>query len=296
MRNETEIKNLITGFATKDSRIRTVLLNGSRANPNIPYDKLQDFDIVFIVSDYEGFISDHNWTNLFGEKLIHQLPDEMTFGKESNKNETIGFHYLMLFKDGNRIDLTLFPIEFLRTHFAFDSLTIVWLDKDNLFSNAPPPTDTDYHIRRPTEKEFLDTCNEFWWVSTYVAKGLIRKEITYVKEMLETVVRPMFMQIIKWKIGVENHFAVSFGKGGKFIFKYLNEDYSTRVLQTYADSDIENNWKSLFVMTDLFEQASCEIALRLKFQQDKDEMQNTIDYLKQLYNEPLTCALAAVLT
>ena len=283
MRNEIEIKNLITDFATGDDRIRTVLLNGSRANPNIQPDKLQDFDVVFIVRGYESFISDPNWTNFFGEKLIYQLPDEMTFGKENVKDATIGFHYLMLFKDGNRIDLTLFPIEFLKTHFAFDSLTIVWLDKDNLFPNASPPTDAGYHIRKPTEKEFLDTCNEFWWVSTYVAKGLARKEITYAKEMLDTIVRPMFMRIIQWKIGVENNFAVSFGKGGKFMFRYLAEDYSAKVLQTYADSDIENNWKSLFVMTALFEQASCEVALALKFQQDKAEIQNMISYLKQLH-------------
>ena len=209
----------------------------------------------------------------------------MTFGEKNNKDETIGFHYLMLFKDGNRIDLTLFPIEYFKTHFVFDSLTNVWLDKDNLFPDVPSSTDIDYHIKKPTEKEFSDTCNEFWWVSTYVAKGLIRKEITYAKEMLDTIVRPSFMKIIQWKIGVENNFAVSFGKGGKFMFKYLNEEYSAKVLQTYADFDIENNWKSLFVMTDLFQQASYEIALNLKFQQDKVEIQNVIAYLKQLHHE-----------
>ncbi len=285
MRNENEIKNLIIDFATKDKRIRAVLLNGSRANPNIQHDKLQDFDIVFIVSSYEDFVSDHKWTNHFGEKLIHQLPDEMTFGNESNKDETIGFHYLMLFKDGNRIDLTLFPVEFLRTRFAFDSLTIVWLDKDNLFPNAPPPTDTDYHIRKPTEKEFLDTCNEFWWVSTYVAKGLIRKEITYAKEILETIVRPMFMKMIEWKIGNENDFAISFGKAGKLMNKYLTMDDYAKVLQTYSDSNIENNWKSLFIMTELFEMISNGLSLKFEFQQNKEEQENAINYLRHLYNE-----------
>jgi aminoglycoside 6-adenylyltransferase len=98
----------------------------------------------------------------------------MTFGgDDKDTNETIGFHYLMLFKDGNRIDLTLFPIENFKTDLAFDSLTIVWLDKDDLFPNVPQSTDRDYHIRKPTEKKFLETCNEFWWVSTYVAKGLL---------------------------------------------------------------------------------------------------------------------------
>lgn len=285
MRNETEIKNLIARFAGKDERIRAVLLNGSRANPNVEHDKLEDFDILFIVRDCESFIGDDNWTNVFGEKLIYQLPDEMTFGKENNRDDTIAFHYLMLFTDGNRIDVTLFPIERFKTHFLPDSLTIVWLDKDNLFPRPPFPSDIDYHITKPTEKEFSDTCNEFWWVSTYVAKGLIRKEITYAKQMLDTIVRPMFMKILQWKTGIENNFAVSFGNGGRHLFKYLEADYTGKVLQTYTGADIEDNWQALFIMADLFAQVSCEIALTLNFKLDLVQIKNTTGYLKQLHNE-----------
>ena len=205
MRDEAEIRDLIIGLAVNDERIRAVLLNGSRANPHAKPDNYQDFDIVFIVSNLESFISDHSWTDFFGEKLICQLPNEMTFGEDHiDDSETKGFTYLMLFKDGNRIDLTLFPIENFNTDFVFDSLTVVWLDKDNLFPNVPHPTDTDYRIKKPTEKNFLDTCNEFWWVSTYVAKGLSRNEITYAKEMLETTDEPVKAIAIKVGYDVSN--------------------------------------------------------------------------------------------
>jgi aminoglycoside 6-adenylyltransferase len=282
MKSKSDMKNLIIEFALKDGRIRTVLLNGSRANPNIKPDKFQDFDIVYIVRNFESFISDHNWTNVFGEKLIWQLPGEMSLGEN---DDAVGFSYLMLFKDGNRIDLTLFPLEKVKTDFKIDSLTIVWLDKDKLFTNVPPSSDTDYYIRKPKEKEFLDTCNEFWWVSTYVAKGLLRNEITYAKEMFETVVRPMFMKLIEWKIGVETDFLVSFGKAGRFLKKYLTNNHYNSVLATYADFDIENNWKSLFVITDLFGQFANELSVKLKFQYNKTEEQNTIEYLKLLHGE-----------
>jgi aminoglycoside 6-adenylyltransferase len=282
MRSKSDMKNLIMEFALKEERIRTVLLNGSRANPNIKPDKFQDFDIVYMVRNFESFISDHNWTNVFGEKLIWQLPNEMSLGEN---DEAVGFSYLMLFKDGNRIDLTLFPLEKVKTDFKIDSLTIVWLDKDRLFTNVPPSNDTGYYIRKPTEKEFLDTCNEFWWVSTYVAKGLLRDEITYAKEMLETVVRPMFMKLIEWKIGVETDFLVSIGKAGRFLNKYLTNDNYNSVLATYADFDIENNWKSLFVMADLFGQFANELSGKLKFRYNKTEEQNTIEYLKLLHGE-----------
>ena len=75
MRTEAEIKNLIIDYAKQDNRIRAVLLNGSRVNSNINPDRLQDFDIVFIVDNLESFTTDHSWANIFGEKIIFQLPE-----------------------------------------------------------------------------------------------------------------------------------------------------------------------------------------------------------------------------
>jgi aminoglycoside 6-adenylyltransferase len=45
----------------------------------------------------------------------------------------------------------------------------------------------------------------------YVSKGLLRKEITYSKEMLETAVRPMFMKMIEWFIVLKQIFLFRLG-------------------------------------------------------------------------------------
>jgi len=280
MRSEAEIKNLILDIAKQDNRIRAVLLNGSRANSNIKPDRFQDFDIVFIVDNLESFTTDHSWTNVFGEKIIFQLPDEMTFGNENIHQKKVSFAYLMLFKDKNRIDLTLFPKQKITSDFKPDSLTTLWLDKDNLFRKLPRSSDKDYHIKKPTEKEFLDTCNEFWWVSTYVVKGLLRNEIIYAKQTLETVVRPMFMKVIEWKVGIENEFGVSPGKGSKFLKTHLSNDFYEKILHTYSGYEIEENWKSLLLTTEIFQQTSNFVADKLGFGINKIEEQNTISYLK----------------
>ncbi|MFD1629129.1 aminoglycoside 6-adenylyltransferase [Pseudopedobacter beijingensis] len=284
MRSTDEIKELIISTASSDDRIRAVLLNGSRANPTIQPDKYQDFDIVFVVNDLKTFTNNHNWTNCFGEKLISQLPNEMSFDSE-NPMEKGAFTYLMLFTDNNRIDLTLFPLEKFETDFKLDSLTVVWLDKDQLFLNIPKPTDKDYHIQKPSEKYFLDVCNEFWWVSTYVAKGLVRNEISYAKEMLETVVRPMFMKIIEWYIGIQTDFSISFGKGGKFMKNNLSKTQYDKVLATYSDYQLEKNWTSLFLMTELFGAFAIIVADKLKFNYDLKEEKNGKNYLETMYNE-----------
>ncbi len=102
----------------------------------------------------------------------------LTGNEDEQHKEKISFGYLMLFKDGNRIDLTLFPVDKIQNEFKRDSLTKVLLDKDGLLLHVLPPDMSDYLIKEPTQKEFTDCCNEFWWVSTYVAKGLRRNEIT----------------------------------------------------------------------------------------------------------------------
>jgi len=281
MRSSEEIKRLIIDVARKDDRIRTVLLNGSRANSKILPDRYQDFDIVYVVDDVESFISDKTWTNLFGDKLIWQLPDEMVVGQKVPEKGPRSL--LMLFEDGNRIDLTLLSKKEINMNHETDSLTIVWLDKDNLFPDIGLPNDSDYLVREPTEKEFLDTCNEFWWVCTYVAKGLVRNEIIYSKEILETVVRPMFMNVIAWNIGIETNFSVAVGKGGKFMEKFLAPDLYKKILKTYSDHTLENNWKSLFLMMHEFGQLARTVAVSLKFNYVMTEEKNVTAYVEQLY-------------
>ena len=206
MRSNYEIQQQILDIATSDPRIKAVLLNGSRANDNVAPDPYQDFDLVFVVQELAPFLADHTWTDIFGKKILWQLPDEMSFGTEEAKD---GFTYLMVFEDGHRIDLTLFPLDKLGLSFERDSLTKVWLDKEGHFGDIPPASEADYLVPRPSIKEFQDICNEFWWVCPYVAKALAREEIIHAKEIMEGPVRQMFHRILEIHVGVQTDFAVS---------------------------------------------------------------------------------------
>jgi aminoglycoside 6-adenylyltransferase len=276
MRSEDEMMELILRVGNDDERIRAVLLNGSRANPEIAKDIFQDFAIVYVVSELDPFMKDHSWIDVFGERIIMQLPEEMMIGEKAIHS----FSYLVLFKDRNRIDLTLFPIDKLETEFRPDSLTLRLIDKDKCFENLASPTSADYLIKQPTEKLFMDCCNEFWWVSTYVGKGLWRNDIPYAKDMLEGPVRSMFMKIMEWKIGIQTNFQASFGQSGRNMKKYISNDLCNNILSTYPDSNIKNIWGSLFLMTDLFDEHAKEIAKKMEFTYNKSEASNVREHLK----------------
>lgn len=282
MRSEEEVITLILDVAKADKKIRAVLLNGSRANPNIKKDKFQDFDIVYLVNEMSAFLKDPEWIDIFGERLILQTPDDMVLKNE--KSDPFSFTYLMLFADRNRIDLTLFPIDRLDNEFDLDSLAVLLLDKDNLFPNMPALNGTTYHIERPTGKMFSDCCNEFWWVCTYVAKGLWRHEIMYAKDMLEAPVREMFLKMIEWYIGTETGFSVSFGKSGKNMKRHLPPALYNKILLTYPDADAGNIWKSLFIMTDTFRDLAIETSGKLCFAYNVKEDYNVTEYLQWVYS------------
>ena len=61
------------------------------------------------------------------------------------------------------------------------------------------------------EKEFLDTCNEFRWLSLYISKGVCREELYYAKHAYDVLIMPMFLKMLNWRIGTEHGFRVTTG-------------------------------------------------------------------------------------
>src|SRR5690606_36204286 len=77
MRSEQEMKRLIMDFAERDARVRAVVLNGSRTDPQAPRDMFQDWDIIYAVTEVEPYVQDRSWMAAFGELMIMQTPDDM---------------------------------------------------------------------------------------------------------------------------------------------------------------------------------------------------------------------------
>lgn len=256
MRSEQEMLDLILDTAWADERIRAVLLNGSRANPNAPRDIFQDFDIVYLVTDVAPFRRNLAWIQRFGELMIVQMPDDM---QDPPPGDDGGFTYLMQFDDGNRIDLGIYPLE-KADDIVGDSLTVLLLDKDGVVGPLEPPSERDYLPKPPTAKAFADCCNEFWWVCPYVAKGLWREEILYARHMLDPVVREQLMQMLAWYIGVQTGFALNPGKFGKYFQRYLEPELWQMLEATYAGANYDHTWDALFAMCDLFERIAVPVA------------------------------------
>lgn len=250
MRSEQEMVNTLINFAENDDQIRLVTLEGSRTNPNITPDTFQDYDLSYFVTDMNSFKENDQWLHIFGKPVMMQKPEDMELFPSELGN---WYSYLILFEDGNKLDLTLIPIHEINDYFTHsDGLVEVLLDKDHHVKHEVIANDRLYWIKKPTAREFDDCCNEFWMVSTYVVKGLGRKEILFAIDHLNEIARPNLLRMMAWKIGSEQGYSFSVGKNYKFINRYLPDDDWEKLLSTYSQSGYQEMWQSLFTCYELF--------------------------------------------
>ena len=249
MRSEKEMMDLVLSLAEQDERIRIVTLEGSRANINIPKDEFQDYDVTYFVTDVESFTLKDEWLKSFGNIIMMQKPEDMELFPAEEK----GYSYIIL-------------------------------DKDGRIQQAVVPTDMDYHIRKPSAREYDDCCNEFWNTTTYVVKGLCRKEILFAIDHFNQIVRHELLRMISWKVGIETGFKLSVGKNYKFIERYISEDLWEKLLSTYRMDSYENIWEALFLCHQLFRAVSGEVAERLHYAYPEYD-RNITKYTRDMYKK-----------
>lgn len=281
MRTQKQMMNMFIHFATHDKRVRLMTLEGSRTNKNITPDAFQDFDISYFVTDMNSFKTDNRWLDVFGKVAMMQKPEDMELFPPELGN---WFSYIILFEDGNKLDLTLIPLNEVDNYFLnSDGLVEILLDKDSLIKQKVTASDQQYWIKKPTTREFDDCCNEFWMVSTYVVKGLARREILFAIDHLNEIARPNLLRMMSWQIGAEQGYNFSLGKNYKYINQYLPEEDWEELLSTYMENNYENMWQSLFTCYHLFRKYSQVTAQSLGYNYPEYDKAIT-KYIENIYS------------
>jgi len=267
MRTETEMMELIVQIA-ESLKVEAVALSGSRADIHSLRDQFQDYDVVYIVENLEDLISDLSWLDQFGIRLIEQ-------------HNVLGHRrlYLMLFEDGNRIDLSLCPKEYIQEWVESEANFEVIKDDNGLFE-AYQPNAKRYWTAPPSEEEFAASCNEFWWVSAYVVKAIRRSQLIYATDHLYGICQQELLKVLAWQV-TSDRGAVDIGKNYKYLFHYLPAE-KEKVFSALLDlSSIEKVGQSLFATMKLFDGEAQELAQKMGFTYDKEVAEKMISYAKE---------------
>ena len=267
MRTEAEMLDVILKTA-ETLQVEAVAMSGSRTNQKTSKDEFQDYDVVYVVDDFDNLMSDLSWLDYFGKRIIEQ--------------EVVLDHrrlYLMLFEDGNRIDLTLCPKDHIQEWVDSEAGFTVLEDPEHLFE--PYSQNLERYWTSPASAiDFEKACNEFWWVSAYVVKGICRKQVIYATDHLYGICQQEFLKILAWQVA-SNRGVVDIGKNYKYLFNYLPTEKEKEFSNLLDFSSIEKLSQSLLATMQLFHQEAQRLAQKLDFDYDKEVAEKMIEYAEE---------------
>ena len=264
MRTDQEMLGLILQIAKK-LQVDAVALSGSRTNQKIQTDEFQDYDVVYIVDDLDYLTRDLSWLTQFGKRIIEQ---EVTLGHRRL--------YLMLFEDGNRLDLTLCPKDQIQEWVENEADFTVLEDPKGLFESYSPRLER-FWIHPASEMDFEKTCNEFWWVSAYVVKGICRKQVIYATAHLYGICQQELLKVLAWQVASDRG-KVDIGKNYKYLFNYLPAEMEKNFSNLLDFSSLDKIIQSLLATIQLFHQEAQSLAQNMGFNYDRKVAEKMIQY------------------
>ena len=267
MRTETEMFDVILQTA-KVLQVEAVAMSGSRTNPKAPKDEFQDYDVVYVVDDLDNLTSNLTWLDQFGTRVIEQ-------------HNILGNRrlYLMLFEDGNRIDLTLCPKEHIKEWVDSEADYTVLKDEKGLFESYT--TSPQRFWTSPASViEFEKACNEFWWVSAYVVKGIRRCHLIYATDHLYGICQQELLKVLAWQVAADKR-TIDIGKNYKYLFNYLPTEKEKEFSNLLDFSSLDKITQSLFATMELFHQEAQTLAQKMGFDYDKEVAEKMMRYAEE---------------
>ena len=266
-RSEAQMLRLILQTA-KTLQVEAVAMSGSRTDTRAPKDEFQDYDVVYVVDDLDTLTSNLAWLDQFGMRLIEQ-------------HNVLGHRrlYLMLFEDGNRIDLTLCPKESIQEWVDSEAGFKVLKDDKGLFDSYIPRPKR-YWTAPPTEEEFAASCNEFWWVSAYVVKAIRRNQLIYATDHLYGICQQELLKVLAWQVTSDKG-VVDIGKNYKYLFQYLPAEQEKEFSALLDLSSFDKITQSLFSTMKGFDREAQFLAQKMGFTYDKEVAEKMTSYAKE---------------
>ena len=266
-RSEAQMLRLISQTA-ETLQVEAVAMSGSRTDTKAPKDEFQDYDVVYVVDDLDNLTSDLSWLDQFGKRIIEQ---EVALDHRRL--------YLMLFEDGNRIDLTLCPKEYIQEWVDSEAGFTVLEDPENLFEPYFPNPER-YWITPATETDFEKACNEFWWVSAYVVKGICRHQVIYATDHLYGICQQELLKVLAWQVASDKE-TVDVGKNYKYLFNYLPTEKEKEFSDLLDFSSIEKLTQSLYATMKFFHREAQSLAQKMGFDYDKEVAERMVEYAEE---------------
>jgi aminoglycoside 6-adenylyltransferase len=270
-------------WAETQPDIRAALIVGSRAREDHPADEWSDMDVILVVTKPERYLAKTDWMENIGTPWITFIERTGTGDKE----------HRVLFEGGLDVDFIPLPAKkmqplarLLQARERFPQLpkllprslsqevtqgiaafsdvarrgVKVLVDKDGIteplmlaITEAPMPDP-------PTQDEFLNLVNDFWYHTVWTAKKLRRGELWTAKGCSDSYMKWRLLRTIEWHARAKNSFEYDTWHGGRFLERWADPRIVEDLRDAFAHYDEDDLWRGLLATMDLFRWVTIETA------------------------------------
>ena len=257
--------DLIMEWALPEEGIRTVLLVGSRA-ANGKQDKLSDYDIS-VFGRYDEFATHDDWLKKIGPYLVC-VHDQFDW------EEILIPTRLVIFENGIKADFAFHPNPLLEQMIdkrqlspTYDAGYKVILDKDGRADCLPKASLLGYTLKAPTQNEFSNAWNEFWFEAYHVAKYLHRNDL-WIAGLRGEWMKKWLLKMLEWNASAKSGFSLCIQNDGKNLRNWIDAKYYARLDPCFSGWGQSTGIASLYACLDLFSGITKETALILRLAVD----------------------------
>jgi len=267
-------------WAETRSDIRAAIVLGSGARVDHTADEWSDLDIVFWTTDPEYYMSTSDWVNNFGTPLFTFIDTVLTGGDDKMR--------VVLYEE--MLDIDLVPVtreDMQRTSEWIDQTikadadrkALAWirnvygrgirvlLDKDGVTSTfcAVVASAEKPFPPRPTQDEFLEAVNDFFYHAVYAAKHLRRGELYWTATHLDCRIQRSLLRMIEWHALAEHGWKHDVWFLGRFLEEWATPKAVEGLREAFARYDEEDAKRALLAAINLFQSLALETATKLSY-------------------------------
>lgn len=258
----------ISAWAETQPHVRAILVIGSRARRDHPADDWSDLDLIVFVDDFNPYLAQPDWLDVFGEVWVW-IRDWIGTSWSAAKYP----EYLAVYAGGNKLDFSFFPVDRLRQMAGDDPRRLdssyqrgyrVLVDKDGLAAQLPPPLSAPLPAAQPSAQEFQTLNEEFWYAALQVARCLRRGDLWGVKVRDHTLKKHL-LAMIECHAHARHGWDRDTWHDGRFMREWGDPQAWQALHQAFAHFDAADSARALRVTLDLFRRLSAEAAQPLGY-------------------------------
>jgi aminoglycoside 6-adenylyltransferase len=262
----TQLLDRFVAWAQTQPDIRAAMILGSRARTDRPADEWSDLDLLVITTDLDRLLSQTDWLENLGTPWLTFLEPTATGGRVERR---------VLFEGGLDVDFVPAPLELVQQFAAGGWPTEIAavirrgarfvLDKDGLAASLDMAPGEPPAAAPPTQDEFLNLVNDFWYHAVWVAKKLRRGELWTAKLCCDSYMKRLVLAMIERHAGAASGWSADTWHNGRFLEQWADPRAIDGLREAFAHYDAADVRRALFATMDLFRWLATEIAARLGY-------------------------------